>query len=133
LELNGQLTSTTRISANIVSLQLENEKGESTYPWIPRETLKLAISHDFKALGMEAGAALRWQNKVAKKDDNTGFYTRQNAYGVLDMFARWEMTEHLKLSLNLKNISDEKYLTSLYEVGYYSAARTASLGLDLQF
>lgn len=133
LELTGQLTAATRISANLVSLQLEDGTGGSTYPWIPRETLKLSISHDFSALGLETGASLRWQNKVAKKDDNTGFYTRQAAYGVLDVFARWKMTDHLQLSLNLKNLSDEKYLTSLYEVGYYAAGRTASLGLDLQF
>jgi len=133
LELTGQLNDNTTLSANLVSLQLEDNQGQDTYPWIPRETLKLALSHRFSGTGLEAGANLRWQNKVSKKDDSTGISTRQDSYTVADVFARWAFTDTLQLSLNLNNLSNEKYLTSLYEVGYYAAPRTASLGLDMHF
>lgn len=133
LELTGQLTETTTLSANLVSLQLEDNQGNETYPWIPRETFKMALSHRFAGIGLEVGANLRWQNKVAKQDDNSNLITRQNSYAVADVFARWALTNSLQLSLNLNNLSDEQYLTSLYQVGYYAAPRTASLGLDMHF
>jgi outer membrane receptor for ferric coprogen and ferric-rhodotorulic acid len=69
------------------------------------------------------------QNTASKQN---GSY-RQGNYALADVFTHWAMTDTLQLSLNVNNLSYEKYLTSLYEVGYYAAGRTANISLDMSF
>ena len=40
---------------------------------------------------------------------------------------------HLYLRGNVNNIADQKYLTSLYEVGYYGAPRNYTMSFGYRF
>lgn len=48
-------------------------------------------------------------------------------------FARWDVTDSAYLLVNLNNLTDKKYLTSLYEVGYYAAPRNGSVTVGYRF
>ncbi len=36
-------------------------------------------------------------------------------------FARWDLNDRMQVKVNVNNLTDEKYITSLYSVGYYGA------------
>jgi outer membrane receptor for ferric coprogen and ferric-rhodotorulic acid len=62
-----------------------------------------------------------WRSRTSATDGYTGFDVRQNDYVVLNAFARWDATDRLQVKLNVNNLSDQKYITSLYSIGYYGA------------
>jgi outer-membrane receptor for ferric coprogen and ferric-rhodotorulic acid len=39
----------------------------------------------------------------------------------------------MSVRANLDNITDEKYITSLYQIGYYGASRNYSVSLNYKF
>ena len=46
----------------------------------------------------------------------------------MNLFAQYAITENLSASLNIANVTDEKYITSLYwEQGFYGAPRHGQL------
>jgi outer membrane receptor for ferric coprogen and ferric-rhodotorulic acid len=59
---------------------------------------------------------------------------RQGGYAVLGLMAQYELSNQLSLRLNVANVADKKYLTSLYwSQGYYAAPRNASATLTWKY
>jgi len=59
---------------------------------------------------------------------------KQNAYALADVFIQYKVNENASVALNLHNITDEKYINSLYwEQGYYGAPMNASASLRLTY
>ena len=52
---------------------------------------------------------------------------------LVNAFARWNVSNDLAIQANIDNITDEKYITSLKNVGFYGAPITASVGLTYSF
>ena len=60
--------------------------------------------------------------------------TRQDAYLLLGLMASYDLTDYMTLSVNGNNLTDEKYLTSLYwSQSYYAAPRNVSATLSWRF
>jgi len=57
----------------------------------------------------------------------------QEAYLVLNAFASWDVTEQLNVQANVNNLTDEKYINSLINVGYYGAPVNGTLALTYRF
>jgi outer membrane receptor for ferric coprogen and ferric-rhodotorulic acid len=74
-----------------------------------------------------------WRSKTSTVDSYTNFEVRQNAYAVLNAFARWDVTDRMQVKVNLNNLSDEKYITSLYSVGYYGAPKNVQASFRYAF
>ena len=130
LEFVGQLTEHDQLVLGFTYLDLEGENGRSIYKWVPRKTVNLTYSTqlpNYPALRIGAGA--RYQSDIAK--DNTAL--TQSSYTTINLFASWDITDALDLQLNANNITNEKYLTSLYNVGYYSAPANFTLGVNYKF
>ena len=59
---------------------------------------------------------------------------RPPAYAVVDLMAGLDLTEKVRATVNVKNLFDETYLTSLmWTQSYYAAPRSASVRLDYTF
>ncbi|MCY1556259.1 hypothetical protein D9M68_929960 [compost metagenome] len=52
---------------------------------------------------------------------------------MLNAFATWDIRPDLTLRANIGNLGDAKYINSMYQIGYYGAPRSYSLGLDWRF
>ena len=60
--------------------------------------------------------------------------TEQPAYTLINLMARYEINENVSISLNANNVTDEKYLNSLYWAqGYYGAPANYSANVRLKF
>lgn len=134
LEVVGRLGQNVDLVLGFTTLKLEGAQGEDIYEWVPRRTANIALSArlpSFTALSF--GINGRWQSDIAKLDEYTNVVVRQDSYATLNAFARWDVTQKLHVRANVYNISDEKYITSLYQIGYYGAPRSYEVGLGYKF
>jgi outer membrane receptor for ferric coprogen and ferric-rhodotorulic acid len=133
-EITGRLSDRVELVLGFTSLQLEGQDGEDTYEWVPRRTANLALSTKLPGpTDITLGLSGRWQSDISKVDEYTGVLIRQDSYVTLNAFARWNVTDKMNVRLNGNNLSDEKYITSLYQVGFYAAPRTWSADLNYRF
>jgi outer membrane receptor for ferric coprogen and ferric-rhodotorulic acid len=80
---------------------------------------------------MKVGAALDWQSSTT--DEGTGLI-EQDSYALVDAFVSYDINKHLNASFNLNNITDEKYLNSLYwDQAYYGAPRNVMASLTWKY
>ena len=104
------------------------------YEWVPRQTATFSVETKlpfFQPLTVGLGG--QWRSKTSTVDSYTSIVVRQDAYAVLNAFARWNATDHMQVKLNVNNLTDEKYITSLYQVGFYGAPRTVQASFKYTF
>ncbi|MEJ0038061.1 MAG: TonB-dependent receptor [Gammaproteobacteria bacterium] len=134
LEITGRVGENTKVVFGATKLRLEDDTGADTYEWVPRETLNFSVDTRLpfeSAITVGLGGA--WRSETSTTDSYTGFEVRQDAYAVLNAFARWDATEHMQVKVNVNNVSDEKYITSLYSIGYYGAPRNVQASFRYSF
>lgn len=130
LEASGELARGWQANAGVTSLSIHGDHGETAKPYIPRTTVRVNTTYALPALpALKVGGSLRWQAK-SSVDQGNGITTTQPSYAVLGLMARYQLDKNLSLSLNLNNVTDKKYLTSLYWTqSYYAAPRNGSATL----
>jgi outer membrane receptor for ferric coprogen and ferric-rhodotorulic acid len=133
-EATGKVNPNTDLVFGLTHQKMTGQ-GTHTYSWVPRRTAVLMLSTripSYKALAFGVGG--RWQSDVEKADDYVpDFIVRQGSYAVLNAFAAWDVRPDVTLRAHFNNVTDEKYITSLYQIGYYGAPRNYSLRLDWRF
>ncbi len=123
-EATGRINAATSLTAGYTQLKLTGPDGNDTYEWVPRKTVNLRVeSRLLPRLRMGLGA--RWQSDVEKIAG-----ARQDAYLLADAFAAYELSEAATVRLNVKNLSDEKYLRSVQFGAIYGAPRHFAVSLD---
>ena len=135
LEIAGRMNEYLGINAGYTNQSLDGEEdGGDVYPWVPRKSANLWITAKLPGYqALEFGIGGRWQSDVFNVDTSSGGAVRQGSYAVLNAFARWNLNEHLSLRVNADNLTDEKYLTSLYNVGYYAAPAQYRVAVGYRF
>jgi outer membrane receptor for ferric coprogen and ferric-rhodotorulic acid len=134
LEATGELAKGWQLSAGYSQLRITDDAGNSARVYVPRKTLRASTTYRVPAVPqLKVGANVTWQSEIryAVSDDIT---LHQGAYGLVGLMAQYEINKNLSLSLNLNNLTDKKYITSLYwEQGYYGAGRNGSATLSYKF
>lgn len=140
LDLGGRLGERWDLYGGFTQLRLEGGNGEDVRAYVPRRTLRLAAAYRVPgADGLKLGASLKWQDAIHRDQDATAtdggpVVTRQGSYALLGLMARYDFDERWSATLNLDNLTDRKYLTSLYWAqSYYGAPRNATLTVRYRF
>lgn len=122
LELGGRVTDNWTVSGGYTGLEIEDQQGRPARVFLPTRSLKLATTYAVPELrDLKLGAQLRWQNAVRTSD----LLVKQDAYAVLDLMASIRVVDHVRAAINVRNLTDSKYLTSLYWTqGFYGAPRS---------
>lgn len=116
------------------TMELTGADGEDAYEWSPRHTANLQVMAKLPAYpALSFGLGGRWQSKTSAVDSYTGYTVRQGAYAVMNAFVAWDFLPNATLRANVNNLADRKYITSLYQIGYYGAPRNYALSLDWRF
>jgi outer membrane receptor for ferric coprogen and ferric-rhodotorulic acid len=115
--------------------ELDDPAPGTTYSWVPRRTANLILSTRLSSLpSVSLGFGGRWQSEISNKEDNVRYArVRQNGYTLLNAFLAWDITPDLTLRANVSNITDKKYIQSLYSVSYYGPPRQYALSLNWRF
>ncbi len=140
-EVSGAVTPNLQVYAGYTHRKAENNAGEEVTRRAPRDMLRLSGSYDLsnRVNGLTVGGALRWQSEIFPRRDGTvgpdGNQATQPSYYVTDLFARYQVTPKLSASLNIDNIFDETYFTSVgyFGFGFYGKPRSVSASLKYDF
>jgi len=134
-EISGKPHQYVDLVLGFTALQLHDDDGRNTYDWVPRRTVNLQLSSQVPGLtDLTLGIGGRWQSDISHVDEyNGGAMIRQDDYVMLNAFARYELFDELTLRLNVNNLTNEKHITSLYQIGYYGAPTNFVLGFDWRF
>jgi outer membrane receptor for ferric coprogen and ferric-rhodotorulic acid len=132
LEAAGRLTDRWTLSGGYTDLEIDGPTETPIRTYIPRRTFKAATTYAFPELrNLKLGAAVRWQDDISTQDIVT---VTQKAYAVVDLTASADLTDRVRATLNVKNVGDDKHLTSLmWSQAFYAAPRNVSLRLDYAF
>lgn len=133
-EATGKLNAYTDLVFGYTQLKMDGEEGTLTYNWVPRRTANLMLSArlpSYEALSFGIGG--RWQSGISNVESYSGQTVRQGSYAVLNAFAAWDFFENTTIRANVGNLTDEKYINTLYQIGYYGAPRHWSLSLEYRF
>ncbi len=134
VEVAGHLTDELTVQAGFTQLtKMEDERGDEARTFIPRKTLKMLVSWNPAAVaGLDMGLSTRWQDETYF--DSTYGRVTQDSYVVVGAYANYAITNDLTLGLNVDNITDEKYFSSVkYEQAYYAAPRSVNVSAKYSF
>lgn len=133
--LAGELAPGWQASVGYTYLEIEDAEGEATNPYIPRHLVRATTSYRPAALdALKVGARLRWQDDIERDRDLAEGKTRQDAYALVDLMASYDFSDNLTGSLNVNNVTDEKYLTSLkWDQAFHGAPRHVMANLTWRY
>lgn len=137
LTIAGQITDNWEASAGLTHLfSLQDKEGRTVRTYVPRNYLYLGTTYKVPQVrGLKVGGSMVWQDDISREQGATAsgetIVTRQDSYAVVNAMASYDIDEHFNVALNVNNLFDEKYLTSLYwEQSYYAAPRNATVTLS---
>jgi len=139
-DLGGTIAPGLQASGGYTLLRIRNPQGEDVRTYVPRHTVRLNLTWRPAPLpAVSLGAAVSYQGRIYRDQDATTpggseIFTRQGGYAIVDVMARYDLGQHVSVMVNLKNLTNHKYITSLYwDQAYYGAPREAlfTLGFTL--
>lgn len=143
VELSGQVTHNWTLSGGFTYLDIQNADGDDTRTWIPTKSLKLASTYSVPELNdLKLGAQLRVQNATTAVVSDLSAYggvegdvtLKQKGYAILDLMAGVRVVEHVRASINVRNVTNVKYLNSLkWGQAFYGAPRSAVVTLSVEY
>lgn len=130
LELVGRINDNLNIVLGYTNVKLEDDNGNKTNEWIPRDLVKFSLNYTLpQTSNVTLGLGGKWQSKIKNTTNNVV----QDDYLLMNAFARWNISKKLILQANINNLTDEKYINSLYQVGYFGAPTNGTLNLTYSF
>ncbi len=131
-EIAGQLTKDLQLTGGYTILRIRDPQGNPVRTYEPRQTARLNLTWSPPALdALKLGAAIQYQSRVYRDTTtSTGVDARvtQGGYALFDLMGSYDLTRHVRLSLNLRNVGNVKYLTTLHEDQAFFGAPRSVLG-----
>ncbi len=125
LEASGMVMTDWQLAASYTDFSIQDADGNATKSYTPKKLLKLASSYQLNKLKL--GSSLNWQDEISRVN-GAGTTTKQGSYALLNLMARYDFTKQWHTQLNVDNVTDKKYLNSLYwDQGFYGAPRSFML------
>lgn len=136
VDVTGQLTSQLQASAGFTQVSIRDDQGIDARTYAPRRLLRLATIYKVATVdGLRVGANVSWQGDAYAMSGANEL--RQEAYALVGLMARYDLSKNLTVSANLNNLTNEKHLASLYwgsfGQGFYGAPRNGSVSLTWKY
>lgn len=129
LEATGAIGDRIQLTAGYTYVDIEDADNNAARTFVPEHLVRAKGTYDVPAVyGLKVGALVRWQSEISATVGNAE--VKQDSYALVDLMANYEFTDNWSTTLNLYNVTDEKYLASLYWGGsqsYYGEPVSADL------
>ncbi|WP_066701309.1 TonB-dependent siderophore receptor, partial [Sphingobium amiense] len=140
-EFAGMIAPGLQATGGYTIMRIRGENDEAVRTFVPRQLGRLNLTYSPPALSaLKIGAAVQYQTKIYLESGTLSVTTgqpiriTQPKYALLDLLASYKLTEKVQVSVNLKNVTNAKYLTALnYDQGYYGAPRTVLGTISLRY
>ena len=139
-EIVGELLPNWNVNLSYSQFTAEDAKGEAVNTYMARKLLKMYNSYNFTgALNkLTIGGGINWQD--GHYDEFTSPLTgkqeklKQQAYTLVSLMARYEMSTQLSAQLNVENLLDKTYYSKLNTSDLaYGEPRNINLSFNYQF
>ncbi|MBZ2169458.1 TonB-dependent siderophore receptor [Marinobacter sp. F4216] len=141
LEIVGELTDRIQLFAGYAFVDIEDADGNEAKTFVPEHLAQLRGTWKVPGIqGLELGSQIRWQSEISQEQGvattgpnaGTTIVTEQDAYAVVDLMASYDVARNWNATLNVNNVTDEKYIESLKKFGtsaqgFYGEPANASL------
>jgi len=135
IELVGEVTRGWDVMLGYTNFDMDanDQADDNVIRFTPDKTFRLASSYRPSWLpALKLGVSVKWQDETSRVDG--GAEATQDSYELVDVFANYDLSNNLSLSLNVKNVTDEKYLSSLYWAqSFYGAPTTATVSVNWRY
>lgn len=127
VEVSGRVANHWLLSGGFTHLKIHDDQGQRAQTFIPRDSFKLAATYEVPEWrDLKLGAQFRYQSRISSTDDSGGLPIRQKSYAILDLLAGIRLADHVQASVNVRNVTNKKYLNSLeWGQAFYAAPRSA--------
>ncbi|WP_417548592.1 TonB-dependent siderophore receptor [Marinobacter segnicrescens] len=140
-EVVGDLTDRIQLFAGYTYVDIEDKDGSGARSFVPEHLAQLRATWEVPAVdGLKLGSKIRWQSEITQEQGvatggpNAGetIVTKQDSYAVLDLMASYDFARNWNATLNVNNVTDEKYIESLKKFGasaqgFYGEPANASM------
>jgi outer membrane receptor for ferric coprogen and ferric-rhodotorulic acid len=136
LEISGELAPAWQVTASFSRNIVQDANGKKLNTNVPQNTLKLFTTYTLHNVGngLTIGGGINWQSQIYSDNQGPNLVRfTQGDYVLVDVMARYPLTEQLSVTANLNNLLDEKYYTNTATSSYYGTPRNATLGVRLTF
>lgn len=129
MEVAGEVMTGWQVGGGYSHTSVKNADGQRMMTYVPRDMFKLFTTYRLPGAWdrVTVGGNLKWEGKIyngtgARRYD-------QDGYAVVDLMTRYQITDKVSATLNLNNLFDKKYLSSIQNYGYYGEPRNVLLSL----
>lgn len=125
LEVSGELSPGWQIQAGYTHKVVRDDQDQKISTFEPEDQVKLYTTYKLKGDldKLTVGGGVRWQSMGWQDIYNTphGGYEEfsQEAYWLVDLMTRYQITKNVSATLNVNNIFDKSYYTN---IGFYNSA-----------
>ncbi|MCD5971874.1 TonB-dependent siderophore receptor [Pseudomonas sp. CDFA 550] len=113
LEASGEALPGLELTGGYTFVRIEDANGDEARKYIPTHTVRGSLTYRLPALPQaRVGTRIQWQSGT---EVDTNSNVRQDAYALVDLMASYDFDDHWSTSLNMNNVTDQKYLLSLYQ------------------
>lgn len=112
-DVSGELTDNLNINAGYTRLMsVKGDQDQNVNQFVPRHLVHLTTVYSVPLIQhLKVGASLNWQSDT-HVDIGTVRY-EQDSYATLNLMANYQINDHWGAAVNLYNVTDEKYLSSM--------------------
>lgn len=147
LEFVGDVTDRIQLFAGYTYVDIEDADGNPEKSFVPEHLAQLRGTWKVPGVeGLKLGSEIRWQSEISQEQGvatsgpNAGavIVTEQESYAVVDLMASYDFARNWNATLNVNNVTDEKYIESLKKFGtsaqgFYGDPANASLTVSRVF
>ncbi|AXQ97254.1 TonB-dependent siderophore receptor [Pseudoalteromonas piscicida] len=122
VEFTGSINEQWNISLGLSKHKTESKDGKELLTDQPKELINLYTTYDFSEFvdGLTAGLGINWQGsfyaipqRPLPGGGSEAYKITQSSGALLNLMARYEVSEQLSVSLNFNNLLDESYYSSI--------------------
>ena len=140
-EFGGQIATGLQATGGLTVMRIRGEDDRPERTFVPRNIGRLNLTYSPPGIErLKLGASAQYQSSFYFEpggvSSTTGQPIRidQGAYALLDLLARFAVTENVALSLNVRNLTNARYLSSLtFDQSYYGAPRSILGTLSVKY
>lgn len=141
VEVAGKVTDRWTIGGGYTGFKLSGGETGNPRPYLPNRTLKLSSTYSVPELrDLKLGAELRWQDTIHYDDsglqdaEGNDAVVRQKSYAIVDLMAGIRVVDRVRATLNVRNVTDKKYLGSLlWGQAFYAEPRNVTFSLAFAY
>lgn len=131
IEFSGEVVKDLNVGAGFTQVDVKNANTDKAVSYIPEQLLKMSASYRVPAMpALQVGGVLKWQDDIKAAGNDA----EQKAYSLLDLAFQYDVNANTTAALNINNVTDEKYLNSLYwDQAFYGAPRNVQASVSWNF